>query len=193
MNAADLKYLSYIVVPKKQNDNRKGRPPNERYAFQKQHPQATTYVMMKYTQSRVPILYGPQIPRQDRDDTRERYCRALLTLFVPWRSVADLCAIEQTWEDAFKSQQHLISTYSMTIIENIQLLHECKKDRDEHLLQVIAEAQTDDDVIDPVFLPPNQDIYGDDGIDDSEDLLELLGSLDEYTTTAMNSMKKSTE
>ncbi|CAF4381835.1 unnamed protein product, partial [Adineta steineri] len=81
----------------------------------------------------------------------------------------------------------------MTIIENIQLLHECKKDRDEHLLQVIAEAQTNDDVIDPVFLPPNQDIYGDDGIDDSEDLLELLGSLDEYTTTAMNSIKKSTE
>ncbi|CAF1595684.1 unnamed protein product, partial [Adineta steineri] len=193
MNAADLRYLSDIVVPKKQNDNRKGRRPNERYSFQKQHPQATTYVMMKYTQSRVPILYGPQIPRQDRDDTRERYCRALLTLFVPWRSVADLCTIEQTWEDAFKSQQHLISTYSMTIIENIQLLHECKKDRDEHLLQVIAEAQTDDDVIDPVFLPPNQDIYGDDAIDDNEDLLELLGSLDEYTTTAMNSMKKSTE
>ncbi|CAF4391062.1 unnamed protein product, partial [Adineta steineri] len=24
----------------------------------------------------------------------------------------------------------------------------------------------------PVFLPPNQDIYGDDGIDDNEDLLE---------------------
>ncbi|CAF4347153.1 unnamed protein product, partial [Adineta steineri] len=69
--------------PKKQNDNREGRPSNERYAFQKQHPQATTYVMMKYNQSRVPILYGPQIPRQDRDDTRERYCRALPKLFVP--------------------------------------------------------------------------------------------------------------
>ncbi|CAF4347166.1 unnamed protein product, partial [Adineta steineri] len=81
----------------------------------------------------------------------------------------------------------------MTIIANIQLLHECKKDRDEHLLQVIAEAQTDDDTIDPVFLSANQDIYGDDGIDDSKDLLELLSSLDEYTTTAMNSMKKSTE
>ncbi|CAF3882860.1 unnamed protein product [Adineta steineri] len=193
MNTADLKYLSNIKALEKQNDNRKGRPPNERYAFQKQHPQATTYVMMKYTQSRVPILYGPQIPRQDRDDTRERYCRALLTLFVPWRSVADLCAIEQTWDDAFKSRQHLISTHSMTIIENIQLLHECKKDRDEHLLQVIAEAQTDDDAIDPVFLPANQDIYGDDEFDDNEDLLELLSSLDEHTTAAMNSTKKSTE
>ncbi|CAF1593397.1 unnamed protein product, partial [Adineta steineri] len=30
-------------------------------------------------------------------------------------------------------------------------------------------------------------------IDDNEDLLELLGSLDKHTTTAMNSMKKSTE
>ena len=50
----------------------------------------------------MPVLYGPQIPRQDRDDTRERYCRALFTLFVPWRTVADLCDVNQTWEEALK-------------------------------------------------------------------------------------------
>ncbi|CAF4941219.1 unnamed protein product, partial [Rotaria sp. Silwood2] len=126
---------------------------------------------MKYSQPHVPILYGPQIPRRDREDTRERYSRALLTLFVPWRTVADLCDMNQTWEDAFKSGQHLISVHSRMVIENIQLLHECKKDRDDHLLQVIAEAQTENDTIDPIILPVNQDVHGEYDADDTDDLL----------------------
>ena len=72
------------MISREKEDNQRGRPVNQRYPFQKQHPQANTYVLMKYSESHVPILYGPQIPRQDRADTRERYCRALLTLFIPW-------------------------------------------------------------------------------------------------------------
>jgi hypothetical protein len=193
MNATDVKYLSKTAVPLEEDMNRRGRPANERYPFQNQHPQATTYLLMKYSEYHVPVLYGPQIPRRDRDDTRERYSRALLTLFVPWRTVTDLCDVNQTWEEALKSRQNLISMDSRMIIENIQLLHECKKDRDEHLLQVIAEAQTDNDAIDPALLPANQDVHGEYDMDNSDDLLELLGNLDEYTTTANNATKKSTE
>ncbi|CAF1175984.1 unnamed protein product [Rotaria sordida] len=177
----------------KKNANRKGRPYNERFPFQQQHSQATTHLMMKYSQLHVPILYGPQIPRQDRDDTRERYCRALLTLFVPWRSVTNLCDTNQTWKDAFKYRQHLISVHSWKIIENIQVLHECKKDRDDNLLQVIAEAQVDNDAINPVLLPAKHDVHGEYDMDDSDDFLELLGNLDEYTTAAVNTTRKTTE
>ena len=67
--------------------------------------------MKKYSEYRVPMLYGLQIPRRDRDDTRERYSRTLLTLFVAWRAVFDLCNINQTWEEVFKSRQHLISKH----------------------------------------------------------------------------------
>jgi len=193
MNATDVKYLSKTAVPNEEQSIRKGRPANERYSFQKQHPQTTTHLLIKYSEHHVPILYGPQIPRRDRDDTRERYNRALLTIFVPWRTVTDLCDVNQTWEEAFKLRQNRISIHSWKIIENIQLLHECKKDRDEHLLQVIAEAQTDNDAIDPVLLPANQDINGEYDMDDSEDLLELLGNIDEYTNAAINATKKSTE
>ena len=193
MNPSDLKHLFKTAVSMEEKANEKGRPPNERYSFQKQHPQATTYVMMKYSEYRVPMLYGPQIPRRDRDDTRERYSRALLTLFVPWRTVSDLCNINQTWEEAFKSRQHLISKHSWTIIENIQLLHECKKNRDEHLLQVITEAQTESDTIDPIILPVNQDFDGEYDPDDSNDLLELLGNLDDCTAALANASRKSTE
>ncbi|CAF1143003.1 unnamed protein product [Rotaria sordida] len=193
MNATDLKYLSKTTVPVEEDISGKGRPPNERFPFQKQHPQASTHLMIKYSEPHVPILYGPQIPRRDRDDTRERYSRALLTLFVPWRTVTDLCGANQTWEDALNSRQHLISVHSWKIIENIQLLHECKKDRDEHLLQVIAEAQVDNDAIDPGLLPANHDVHGVYDMDDSDDLLELLGNLDEYTTAAVNTTRKTTE
>jgi hypothetical protein len=193
MNAADVKYLSKTTEPMGEETSQRGRPAHQRFPFQKQHPQATTHLLMKYSEHHVPILYGPQIPRCDRDDTRERYCRALLTLFVPWRTIADLCDVKQTWKEAFQSQQHLISARSWNIIENIQLLHECKKDRDEHLLQVIAEAQIDNDAIDPVFVPTNQHAFDEDEMDDSEDLLELLGNLDEYTNAAINATRKTAE
>ncbi|CAF1532473.1 unnamed protein product, partial [Rotaria sp. Silwood1] len=118
----------------------------------------------------------------------------LLTLFVPWRTVTDLCDINQTWKDALKSRQNRVSIRSWKIIENIQLLHECRKDRDEHLLQVITEAQTDNDtIIDPVLLPANQHIDGEYDMDHSEDLLELIGNIDEYTTAVINVTKRSTE
>ena len=122
MNATDVKYLSKTpVLIEEERNKKKGRPANERYSFQKQHPQATTHLLMKYTESHIPVLYGPQIPRRDREDTRERYSRALLTLFVPWRTVTDLCDINQTWEDAFECRQNRISIHSWKIIENIQL------------------------------------------------------------------------
>ena len=193
MNTTDFKYLSEVVASTKDKVNEKGRPRNQRYPFQKQHPQAATHLLMKYSEHHVPILYGPQIPRRDRDDTRERYSRALLTLFVPWRTVTDLCDVNQTWEDAFESRQNRISSHSSNIIENIQLLHECKKDRDEHLLQVIAKAQTDNDAIDPMILPANQDVHNEYDMDENDDLLELLGNLGEYTTAAIGATKKSTE
>ena len=194
MNAADAKYLSSTSTTEREQENRKGRPPNQRFPFQRQHPQVTTHLLMEYSELRVPVLYGPQVPRQDRDDTRERYSRALLTLFVPWRSVSDLCDVGQKWEEAFKSRQHRVSALSRNIIDNIQLLHECKKDRDEHLLQIITEAQTDDSTVDPILLPANQHVSGEPNDEsDSEDLLELLSSLDECSITILNSMKKSSE
>ena len=82
MNATDVKHLSNIAESV-QDANQRGRPPNIRNPFLQQHPQAGTHLLMKYSEDHVPILYGPQIPRRDRDDTRERYNRALLTLFVP--------------------------------------------------------------------------------------------------------------
>ncbi|CAM2710122.1 unnamed protein product [Rotaria socialis] len=72
-----------------------GTKMNERYIFETAHSQSSSHIVIKHTNPVVPVLVGPQIPRQQREETRERYSRALLTLFVPRISVHDLCALNQ--------------------------------------------------------------------------------------------------
>ena len=124
-------------------ETRRGRVACERLTFQVEHPQALSHINIKRMEPVVPVLLGPSVPRRDRADTRERYCRSILTLFVPWRSVQDVCDVNQTWEQAFEIRRVKITIESQKIIDNIQLLQECKSDRDEHLQQVIQAAQTE--------------------------------------------------
>ena len=193
INSADLKYFSNNVALIQENRSMKGRPMNRRHKFERQHPQATTHIMMEHRELRVPVLFGPQVPREDREDTRERYCRAILTLFVPWRTVSDLCDTDQTWNEALSSRMSLISVQSAKIIENIQLLHECKKDRDSHLLQVIAEAESNSNLSEAVLTEEYHDNYEEYEIDDGDDLLDLLGRINDQTITMANTSKNLTE
>ena len=145
IDARDRKQLKAQAEAKstEPSESRRGRPSAERENFQVGHPQAASHINIKRMKPVVPVLLGPPVPRKDRDDTRERYCRSILTLFVPWRSIQDICNVDQTWEEAFQIRQTKISPTSWKIIENIQLLQECKSDRDEHLQQVIELAQTE--------------------------------------------------
>ena len=68
-----------------------------------------------------------------------------------------------------------------------------KKGHDDHLLQVIAEVSTENDPIDPVLLPTNQGIDTEYAGDESDELLELLGTLDEDTVAMFNATKSLTE
>ncbi|CAF4178953.1 unnamed protein product, partial [Adineta steineri] len=162
----------------------RGRPANDRYKFLPQHPQYSSHILMKWTKPRIPVLIGPMIPRRERVDTRERYCRAILTLFVPWRSISDLCNINQTWEEAFNTKQNLITPDMRRIIENIQLLHECKKDRNEHLLQLIQESNSGD-IDGQVVLQQetddnnNDDYFMNEDDVDQNDILNLIADIDD--------------
>lgn len=127
---------------------------------------------MKRTKPVVPVLIGPIIPRSDREDTRERYCRSILTLFCPWRSVRDLCGLSQTWEQAYDTHKSHLTPSSLKVIENIQQLQECKKDRDEHLQQIIQVAQSElvHDASDRVHLDSDSD-------DENTEILDILENL----------------
>ncbi len=166
----EAKSAAESIEPK---DVRRGRPLSERETFQAGHPQASSHINIKRIEPVVPVLLGPPVPRRDREDTRERYCRSILTLFLPWRSIQDLCDLDQTWEQAFEARHIQISPESCKIIDNIQLLQECKNDRDEHLQQVIEAAQTES--VNDHWYPSRNDSDSD---DENNEILDVLENID---------------
>ena len=74
---------------------------------------------------------------------------------------------------------------SLKVIENIRLLHECKIDRDEHLKQVIAEGQTDNE-IDSVLIPNNYQEDENTEEDDPEQLLDMVSIINEAANNAFS-------
>jgi hypothetical protein len=127
----DRRILKNLVTFEGERLPTDGTKMNERHTFAKVHPQSSSHIIIKRSTPLVPVLLGPQIPRHDREETRERYCRAILTLFVPWRSVQDLCHVDYTWAQALEARKSMISQDGYKVIDNIQLLHECRKQRDE--------------------------------------------------------------
>ena len=175
MDAKDRKQLEVQLATKSTESKgpQRGRPISEREPFQNKHPQASSHINIKRIKPVVPVLLGPPVPRRDREDTRERYCRSILTLFFPWRSVQDLCDMDQTWEQAFEIRHTRITPESQKIVDNIQLLLECKNDRDEHLQQVIEAAQTEV-VNDHLYSNHNDN----DSDDDNTEILDVLETID---------------
>ncbi|CAF4586979.1 unnamed protein product, partial [Didymodactylos carnosus] len=163
----------------------RGRPRSERLTFTSDHPLHLSHVLMKRAKNvPIPVLVGPQIPRQSREETRERYCRAILTLFKPWRKVEDLCSVNQTWDEAFRLYDDSFSDSAQTIIDNIELLHECKENCDAHLLQILEQGESEGD-IDLNFVPQRKLRANDDNDADDVELLELLQSFDSVDTPSM--------
>lgn len=146
----------------------RGRPPNDRWLFHCDHPQYSTHITIRRSFAVIPVLVGPAIPRCDREDTAQRYARAILTLFHPWTTVLDLCHLNQSWIEALTVLQTTFSTQSNRVISNIQLLHECKRDRDNDLFQLVNKSTTVTN--ETSFFEP----YLATGVGDVEEILTLL-------------------
>jgi len=80
----------------------------------------------------IPVPIGPAIPRRDNENARAKYCRLMLILFKPWRHAADLCEVGQTWESSFNEFMEHCPERFKVIMNNMQILHECKDSRDDH-------------------------------------------------------------
>ncbi|KIK53153.1 hypothetical protein GYMLUDRAFT_146703, partial [Collybiopsis luxurians FD-317 M1] len=81
----------------------------------------------------VPVPIGPALPRRDREIVYERYSRLMLIFFKPWRSPSDLREDNQSWSQAFEAFiKTQCDVQTRKIINNMQLLHECRDSRDDH-------------------------------------------------------------
>ncbi|THU84819.1 hypothetical protein K435DRAFT_621840, partial [Dendrothele bispora CBS 962.96] len=75
---------------------------------------------------------GPGLPRRDREATIPRHARLMLILFKPWVNISDLKEGEQSWEEAYEIfLRDSCSPRIKRIIDNMQLLHECRDSRDD--------------------------------------------------------------
>ncbi|KAJ3858404.1 hypothetical protein EV359DRAFT_6393, partial [Lentinula novae-zelandiae] len=73
---------------------------------------------------------GPAIPRRDRKSDWPRYCRLMLMFFKPWREAADLQEHYVCWADAFTNFSENCSDKVKKMMDNMQILHECRDSRD---------------------------------------------------------------
>lgn len=79
---------------------------------------------------RIVVPIGPPLPRRDQVEIYARYSRAMLLLFKPWRGPDNLRADRQSWADAFDNFNASATDYIKTIMDNMQIIHECKENRD---------------------------------------------------------------
>lgn len=102
--------------------------------FKTSHPSYKTHVVqiLKPHQMYTLVPTGPPIPRRDREENHESYCRLMLILFKPWTTPADLKPANLSWADAFDqfTQSEDILYEHMEIVNNLQFLHECRDSRD---------------------------------------------------------------
>lgn len=113
---------------------RPGRRPAPRYSFLPSHPEYgfSQVSVRKISEARVPVPIGPPLPRRDRPEIYERYCRAMLVRFKPWRHAEDLRNAGQKWSDAFREFERECNQRYLRIMRNMQILHECKDSGSDH-------------------------------------------------------------
>ncbi|KAF8064260.1 hypothetical protein FPV67DRAFT_1395183, partial [Lyophyllum atratum] len=80
----------------------------------------------------IPVPIGPSIPRRDGIDVQERYARLMVILFKPWRNAMNLRSKNKTWSEAFHELYPSLLLEHKAVIENMQILHECRDSRDDH-------------------------------------------------------------
>jgi hypothetical protein len=126
----------------------------------------------------IPVPMGPRMPRRDQQAVYPKYCRLMLILFKPWRSVSDLKKGTQSWTEVFDEFRHTCSPAITYILNNMQILHECKDSRDDHfanrrLRHKLAGISTE--IISQSHCPHEDDIFTD---DTDNDILTHLESMD---------------
>lgn len=105
--------------------------------FSTEHPDQETHAQrVRHILKRlVPVPVGPSLPRRDREQCKERYCRLMLIMFKPWRHAKDLRMSTESWSSAFQSFLQDCSPQKKQAMDNMQILHECKDSRDDHFVQ----------------------------------------------------------
>ena len=131
--------------------------PSSTFSFRKEHPDHESHRLRIVSPHEKYILVptGPSLPRLDRPDTKEAYCRLMLILFKPWLTALDLKSPADSWHDAYSQfvTSNEVRYEHYLIMKNIQFLHECRdcrnRDYDKRKSKMSLTYATDS-TMDPV-------------------------------------------
>ena len=124
-----------------------GGPLMGKYEFAVGHKEYDRKLLRIRKRDVVPVPIGPAIPRRDDRDNYERYCRLMLILFKPWRQAGQLRSDAASWEEAYQDCARTLPIEHMRIVDNMQVLHECRDSRDDHMQTRPRDRMSAGDVV----------------------------------------------
>ena len=162
--------------------------PTVKYNFLPCHGEAGQKHLRLRSHDAVPVPIGPAMPRRDQEDARSQYCRLMLTLFRPWRDVADLRLLDESWESSFENFENQLLPCHVAVLRNMQILNECRDSRNNHMqTRVRTRAR-------PKAKPRGE--YGDAGNEiediDMSEVLDHLDDIDRMSSRKMEEANKET-
>ncbi|PPQ76590.1 hypothetical protein CVT24_013026 [Panaeolus cyanescens] len=103
------------------------------FDFQPDHPQyqSCRIKRLPISKSVVPTPVGKLLPRRDRPASYAEYCYIMLCLFSPWSSQEELDHFRRNGSEIFAEKLSNMEPSIQSVIENIQLLHECKDSKED--------------------------------------------------------------
>lgn len=122
-----------------------------RVRFLPDHSQAESHLMRLRSRLVVPVLLGPTLGKVNSEP--EKHGLDMLLLFKPWRQLSDLKHDNESWSLAFETARSSFPPRSLTVISNMNRLHECKDAKDKYSLLRRAGVLKGN-LIDDSLLPP---------------------------------------
>jgi hypothetical protein len=121
----------------------------------------------------IPNFLGGALPRKDQGDS-EFYCKTMLMLFKPWRTINDLKDRGSKWEESFNAFSFNVECTKL--MQNFNVRYECLDERDDYhaiMKQKVKTARLNFN---------NWEEYEDD--DEDDELNELLKTLSDEADLA---------
>ena len=116
-----------------------------RIEFSSWHPESSTHYQRIRTRNNrlVPVPLGHSLPRRDRNESAERHAHLMLILLKPWSDVSSLKPVNTSWMEAYQSFTASCDARILQLINNMQILHECKDSRDDHFAKRSSERRSE--------------------------------------------------
>lgn len=132
VNLFSLKEETTRIQNKTRANGGPGRPVSIRGRFSSvEHPKYDTHLMRRRVDEVIPVLLGSGVGRPDGTDAEyKRWCRSMLILFKPWRSLRDLIPVNIHWIAAFEAYK--FPEPLVGIMRNFGIERQCKDARDEY-------------------------------------------------------------